>query len=322
MDLSLSPIYCQLGKLNQEVQKIISSQTYTGPTGAIGSTGASIVGPTGLPGSAANTGATGSIGPTGAAITGPTGPIGPPGTATNTGATGPTGVLPFMNFGFFYENFTTTLTAPITNNSTAPIPVVSTTNANTSSFLLIDSELISYTTKTANTFDGTIVRGVAGSQSSSHSAGASVSSAQIATANNRSLLIINQTDVATTSGVSLDSANNAISVLSSGIYNIQFSIQAANYSNSDDNFVVWFSKNGVDIPSSASQFTLVSRHTSNAPGASIMTINIYLSLIPSDTVQVYWTSIYGRSAIISGTALSPADYPVIPSTLLSVNRLS
>lgn len=303
MDLSLSPIYCQLGILNREVQTILSRQTYTGPTGA-SNTG--------------TTGSIGSIGPTGASVVGPTGL---PGAASNTGATGPTGVLPFMNFGFFYENFTTTLTAPITNNSTTPIPVVSTTNANTSGFLLIDSELISYTTKTANTFNGTIVRGVAGSQTSSHGTGTYVSSAQIATANNRSLLIINQTDVSTTNGVSLDSANNAISVLSSGIYNIQFSIQAANYSNSDDNFIVWFSKNGVDIPSSASQFTLVSRHTSNAPGASIMTINIYLSLIPSDTVQVYWTSIYGRSVIISGTALAPADYPIIPSTLLSVNRL-
>lgn len=313
MDLSLSPIYCQLGVLNQEVKKILKQQTYTGPTGA------SIVGPTGLPGQASNTGATGTTGPTGAAIVGPTGAsiVGP----TGITYTGPTGPL-FGSYGFFYEDFSTTLTADIGNNTTTPIPVASTTNANTSGALLIDRELISYTTKTINTFDGTVVRGVAGSQSSSHTAGSYVTSAQIATANNSTLLILNQTDVATTNGVSLDTANNSISVSSSGIYNIQFSIQAVNYSNTDDNFVVWFSKNGTDIPSSASQFTVISRHTSDAPGASIMTINIYLSLIPSDIVQVYWTSIFGRTAIISASPSAPANYPIIPSTLLSVNQIA
>jgi len=307
------------------------SATNTGATGPTGNTG-----PTGLPGTAANTGATGPTGPTGntgptgftgtTGQTGVTGATGPTGATSNTGPTGTTGITGSVGatgplgllYGFFYEEFTTTLTSAIPNpSSTAAIQVVSTTDAMSSGTILIGTELISYTGKTPTTFTG-ITRGVRSSTTSSHAINSDATSAQIAVVNTRTLLIINKTDG--TSGVSLDTATNSIYVVQTGVYNIQFSIYAINTSNDFDNFIVWFVKNGTDVPSSASQGTIVKPH-SDSPGATIMTVNIFLSLIPSDRVQIYWTSVYGFCAIVTGPALAGV-YPTTPSVLLSVNQIA
>jgi hypothetical protein len=232
--------------------------------------------------------------------------------------TGPLGLA----HGFFYEDFNTTLTSSIPNsNSTLDIQVADTTDANTSGFILIGRELIAYSGKTATTFTG-ITRGAGGSQASSHVNGSIVTSAQIATANTNTLLLLNKTTVSTTNGVVLNPANNSFSVLVAGTYDVQFSIQGTNFSsNNYDNFTVWFVQNGTAVPSSASQGTLVPRHSNISPGAVIMTVNIFLSLIPSDVVQLYWTSVFGNAAIITGAPNTGANFPIIPSTLLSVIQL-
>ena len=63
-------------------------------------------------------------------------------------------------YGAFHQNGATTLSVGITNVSTTPIQVASTAAFPSSGWLLIGSEIISYTTKTATTFDGTVTRGV------------------------------------------------------------------------------------------------------------------------------------------------------------------
>lgn len=315
---NLSSLYCQLGYLNEQI-KTISQYGITGSTGMTGTMGPTgVTGPTGMTGTMGPTGMTGATGIAGSATntgaTGPTGSTGPTGVMT-----GPTGATPQLNYGFFYEDFSTSLTATIPNSSsTADIQVISTTNAKSSGSILIENELISYTGKTATSFTG-ITRGVGNSQNSSHAIGTTVTSAQVATATTRTLVIVNKIDG--TSGVNLDTSTSAIYVSTSGVYNIQFSIYATNYSNAFDNFIVWYVKNGTDVPSSASQGTVVSRHTANSPGATIMTVNLFLSLIPSDRVQLYWTSIYGYSAIVTGAEVAGL-FPLIPSVLLAVNQIS
>ena len=51
-----------------------------------------------------------------------------------------------------------------------------------------------------------------------------------------------------------------------------------------------------------------------------MTVNLFISLIPTDKIRVYCTSIAGKCSIVTG----PPDgiYTVIPSTLLSVNQIA
>lgn len=314
MSINISPIYCQLAQMNKEISTLVQ-YGITGRTGPTGSTGA-----IGIPGTATNTGATGPTGPTGTTgptgLTGPTGMTGPTGT---TGPTGPTGPL-FASYGFFQESFITTLTADIPNSSsTAAIQVASTAGAiGPPGAILIGSEIITYTSKTATTFDGTIVRGAASSTNTAHVIGSDVTSAQIALASTKNVVVLNQVDFS--SGVNLNSTTNEVYVDKNGVYNFQFSIYAVNYSSSFDNFIVWFDKNGTNIPASASQSTIVSRDDKTHPGAVIMTVNLFISLIPTDKIRVCCTSIAGVCAIVTG----PPDgvYTVIPSTLLSVNQIA
>ena len=84
--------------------------------------------------------------------------------------------LTFPN-GAFYQDGSTTLTTGISNVSTTPIVVASTTGFPSSGWILIGSELISYTTKTATTFDGTITRGVLGTTNVAHTAGTAITDA-------------------------------------------------------------------------------------------------------------------------------------------------
>ena len=65
-------------------------------------------------------------------------------------------------YGAFHQDGVTTLSANITNVSTTPISVASTSGFPSSGYILIGSEIIQYTSKTATTFDGTVTRGVLG----------------------------------------------------------------------------------------------------------------------------------------------------------------
>jgi len=79
--------------------------------------------------------------------------------------------------GAFHQDGYTTLTANMSNNSTTPIQVTSTTGFLSAGALIIGSELIRYTGKTATTFTG-ITRGAYGSTNVAHTAGVYVSEAQ------------------------------------------------------------------------------------------------------------------------------------------------
>jgi len=61
------------------------------------------------------------------------------------------------------------------------IQVTSTAGFESSGFLIIENEIVQYTTKTATTFDGTITRGVKGTTNVAHTAGVSVSEAAAVT---------------------------------------------------------------------------------------------------------------------------------------------
>ena len=69
-------------------------------------------------------------------------------------------------YAAFHQDGTTTTTANITNVSTTPIPVVSTTGFPSSGYVLIGTELIQYTSTTSTTFAGTITRGALGTTAS------------------------------------------------------------------------------------------------------------------------------------------------------------
>ena len=217
-------------------------------------------------------------------------------------------LLRFPN-GAFYQDGYTTLTANMTNNSTTPIQVTSTADFFVPGGLIIGSEIIKYTGKTATTFTG-ITRGAYGSTNVAHTAGASVSEAQtLASSTVSAPLTLLQTTVS--NGVFIDPTDKTKIVHSiAGIYNIQFSIQMLTFDGTIDNVTIWFRLNGVDIPYSAGVATIPGIHGGN-PGTAIISWNLVQPLEAGDYVQLFFASTTGNTV---AATYSPGVAPVHPAS--------
>ena len=224
--------------------------------------------------------------------------------------------IAYLYSGSFIFDTSTTLTAGINSNTTAPIPVESTTGFYDSGYIRIGTELIQYTGKTATTFTG-ITRGVAGSGGSTHSSGSGVSQAQVTAAGVPAQVLLDVTDIS--NNVTLDPATGNVTVGGSGTYNLMFSAQIENFSNNPADTAIWFRVNGNNIPISASYATTASIH-GGVPGASIIAVNIFYTLAAGDVVALMWTSLNGETAI---TSVPPVDgtIPQSPGMIFTVNRI-
>ena len=228
--------------------------------------------------------------------------------------------LKFPN-GAFYQDGYTTLTASMTNTSTADIQVASTANFLSSGGLIIGSEIIKYTGKTATTFTG-ITRGAYGSTNTSHSSGDLVSEAQTLTSPTTELVVaILQTT--TSNQVYIDPTYNTRVVHDvAGIYNIQFSVQLLTFDNTIDNCTLWFRQNGVDIPYSAGIATVPAIH-GGKPGTAIISWNIVLPLNQGDYIELCMASDTGNTvaATYPPSATAPV-HPASPSIILTSTFVS
>ena len=207
---------------------------------------------------------------------------------TNTGG----GLLKFPN-GAFHQDGYTTLSANMTNTSTAAIQVASTADFLSAGALIIGNEIIKYTGKTATTFTG-ITRGAYGSTNVAHTAGVYVSEAQPVPSSTTSLTIaLTKTDVS--NQVSLDPLDNTKVVFAvAGYYNIQFSVQLLTFDNTIDNVTMWFRQNGVDIDNSAGIATVPSIH-GGSPGTAIISWNLVLPCNTGDYIQLLMASDTGNT---------------------------
>lgn len=225
-------------------------------------------------------------------------------------------------YGAFHQNGATTLSSNITNNSTTPISVASTAGFPSSGWILIENELISYTTKTSTTFDGTITRGVLGTTNVAHTAGVNITEAQ-GTGSSTTIgqVLFNNTDYS--NGVSIDSTDQTKVVFgTAGIYNLQFSAQLLNFTTSEDNVTIWYRLNGTDISASASIEQVNSKH-GTSPGAVIMTVNLFVQVTVDDYVQLAWTSDTGNTVLASFPASSTAPvHPLSPGVIFTTQFVS
>lgn len=227
--------------------------------------------------------------------------------------------LQFPN-GAWHQDGYTTLTASLTNTSTTPIQVTSTAGFLSAGALIIDSELIKYTGKTATTFTG-ITRGAYGSSQASHTAGVYVSEAQpVPSATTALTVAFTSTDVA--NGIDLDPTDNTkIVAAASGYYNVQFSIQLLTFDNAIDNVTLWFRQNGVDVPYSAGIVTVPAIHAGK-PGAAIISWNLVLPLTSGDYIQLLMSSDSANTvAATYPPGVSPV-HPASPSIILTATFVS
>jgi hypothetical protein len=227
--------------------------------------------------------------------------------------------LRFPN-GAFHQNGVTTLTANMSNVSTADIQVTSTALFLSAGALIIGTELVGYTGKTPTTFTG-ITRGVYGSTNTSHTAGAYVSEAQPVPSPTTPLTVA-MTSIDVSNQVTIDPLDNTKVVYEfPGYYNIQFSAQLISFSNTIDNVTMWFKQNGVDIPNSAGIISIPTIHAGVA-GAAIVSWNLVIPINAGDYVQLMMSSDSGNTvAATYPPGVSPA-HPASPSIILTSTFVS
>lgn len=230
------------------------------------------------------------------------------------------GALITFPYGAFHQDGVTTLTANISNNSTTPIPVVSTADFPAAGWFLIGTEIIAYTAKTPTTFTG-ITRGALGTTNVAHNTGAAVSEVQgTGSPTTIGSVLFNSTDYSNGVYV-LPSDLSRVYFNYAGIYNIQISAQLLNYTTSDDNVTLWFARNGLDIPYSASVEQVNSKHGGN-PGASLLTVNIFQEFAVGDYLQIRWASGTGNTVVGTYPASTSPVHPVSPAIILTTTFVS
>lgn len=237
-----------------------------------------------------------------------------------TDATSDGSTLTFPN-GAFYQDGVTTLTNSITNVSTADIVVGSTADfALTTGGIIIGTEIIGYTGKTATSFTG-ITRGLYGSTKAAHTAGATVTEAQtLSSPTVAAAVTLLQTTAS--NQVALNATDKTKIVFSvAGYYNIQFSIQMVSYDGTIDNVTVWWRQNGVDIPYSAGVATVPSIHGGVA-GTAIISWNLVLPVNAGDNIQLLFASETGNTVCATYSGGTSPTRPVSPSIIVTATFVS
>lgn len=223
--------------------------------------------------------------------------------------------------GAFDSSAATTLTASIPNGtSTAAISVASTKDFQSSGYILIENEVIQYTSKTATTLDGTVTRGVLGTTASSHTNGLSVTQA-FGTGSPTTIGTVYFTDTDHSVGIKIGANTSHIVFDRIGIYNIQVSIQFLNFTTSEDNVTTWFAINGNNLTNSGAIEQVNSKHGTE-PGAAILTYNIIHEAKAGDYLQVKWASDTGNTIMATYPAGTSPVHPESPAIILTATFVS
>lgn len=219
--------------------------------------------------------------------------------------------------GAFFQDGVTTLTANVSNAATT-LPVADTTNFANAGAVLIGSEIITYTGKTATSFTG-CTRGQYGSTAASHLSGAYIGEVQPPTG--AVALIMTQTS--SSNGVALDPADKSKVVFdTAGYYNIQFSVQLLSFDNAVDNVTLWFSKNGSNIDYSAGLGTIPARISATKPATAILSWNIIIPVNAGDYIQLYFSSDSGNTVAVTYPPGTSPAHPTSPSVILTATFTS
>jgi hypothetical protein len=219
--------------------------------------------------------------------------------------------------GAFFQDGVTTLTANVSNAATT-LPVADTTNFANAGAVLIGSEIITYTGKTAISFTG-CTRGQYGSTAAAHLSGVYVGEVQPPTGS--VALVMSQTS--SSNGVALDPADKSKVVFdTAGYYNIQFSVQLLSFDNAVDNVTLWFSKNGSNIDYSAGLGTIPGRISATKPATAIISWNIIIPVNAGDYIQLYFASDSGNTVAVTYPPGTSPAHPTSPSVILTATFTS
>jgi hypothetical protein len=123
------------------------------------------------------------------------------------------------------------------------------------------------------------------------------------------------------SGVTIAS-NSRITVADAGIWNLQFSIQFTNTTNSSQDVDVWFRVNGTNVVNSNSRFGFAPRKGAGDPYHIIAAINYFVSLNANDYVEIMWRPTDVGVTIEQYPAGTTPTRPAVPSAIVTMSFVS
>jgi len=132
-------------------------------------------------------------------------------------------------------------------------------------------------------------------------------------------ITFNTTDFS--NGVTIASSSR-ITVADSGIWNLQFSIQFTNTTNSAQDVDVWFRVNGTNVANSNSRFGFAPRKSPGDPYHTIAAMNYFVSLNATDYVEIMWRPTDVGVTIEQYAASSTPTRPAVPSAIATVSFVS
>jgi len=118
-------------------------------------------------------------------------------------------------------------------------------------------------------------------------------------------------------GVSIVS-NSQITVVDSGLYQFDVTLQLLSNSGVDKNVRFWFKKNGTNI-ANTTRIVTVSINNAYTP----LSISDFFSLDAGDYVELWWQSTNTDVALVTVAAggTAPNDYPAAPAGIIAVNQI-
>ena len=122
-------------------------------------------------------------------------------------------------------------------------------------------------------------------------------------------------------GVTLSNSSR-LNVAQPGIYNLQFSIQIKNTTNSSQDIDFWFRKNGTDIAKSNSRFGMPARKSSGDPSHVIVALNFFQNLAANDYMQIVWRTSDTAVSIETFAAGTSPTRPAVPSVIATLSFVS
>jgi hypothetical protein len=121
-------------------------------------------------------------------------------------------------------------------------------------------------------------------------------------------------------GVSID--NNRIVFNYNGVYEIIYSIQYKNTSNSQQDIYVWLKQNGNDIPNSSSVFTIPAHKNASIPAQLIAVSPFMSTLTAGDFIELYWHCNNTAVTIETFTTHANPTIPDTPGVIVTVKQVT
>lgn len=113
-----------------------------------------------------------------------------------------------------------------------------------------------------------------------------------------------------------------------GVYRIDYSLQFENTDNAAHDVVVWLKLNGINVPRSASRFTIPARKSAGIYGYLVAVSFIVFEITGDDQIQLYWETdkAYNTVGPVDGVFMlaeaATATIPAIPSAVGAITFVS